>query len=184
MSSPSESSEGPWPRWLTLAQRVGPETSIVEVLSAVDACLDAEGHWLSRLGNVVAVIRRHLPDLLMVAIYLTARPGTHLELGPHQGPPTFSRQRWGEGVVGSAALERAGQIIGDMKYFPGYIPAYREIHSEIGLPVVRDRVVLAVLNAASIDSGRFGIVEAELLQGVAERLSARWPDAWRAGLPI
>lgn len=184
MSSPSESGEGPWPRWLTLAQRVGPETPIPEVLLAVEACLDGGGHWLSRLGNVVALIRRNLPDLLLVTVYLTARPGTYLELGPLQGPPTFSRVRWGEGVVGSAALERAGQIIGDMKYFAGYIPAYREIRSEIGLPVVRERIVLAVLNAASTEPMRFGIVEAELLQGIAERLETRWPDAWQAGLPL
>lgn len=90
---------------------------------------------------------------------------------------------WGDGVVGSCALERAVQIVAEMRRFPGYVAAYRAIQSEIALPLVRDRIVMGVLNATSAQPGRFGIVEAELLQGVAERLERSWPETWWAGIP-
>lgn len=145
------------------------------MLQAVEGCLQAEADWRSRLALVASAVRGHFPDLLLVAIYVTELPGTWLDLGPLQGPATFARIAWGEGAVGSAALERAVQIIGEMKYFPGYVAAHREICSEIAVPVIRDRIVLAVIDAASAAPGRFGIVEAELLQGIAAQLALAWP---------
>lgn len=185
LSSPSERirAPGPLPPWLSALQAVGPESALPEVWAAVEGLL-AEDHWLSRLTNVTAVLRRHMPDLFSASIYLTGHPGSHLWLGPSQGPPLPSRIGWGEGVVGSAALERAVQIIAETRRFHGYRPPYPEMVSEIALPLVRNRIVMGVLEASAPVAGRFAVVEAELLQGVAERLERAWPEAWWTGIPF
>gem|GEM_PF-5728829 len=186
MSSPSERipAQGPPPPWLSALQAIGPERALPEVWKAVEGCLREEDHWLARLTNVTAALRRAMPDLFSVGVYLTGHPGSHLWLGPSQGPPMPSRVEWGEGVVGSSALERAVQIIADTRRFHGYRPPYPDMASEIALPLVRNRIVMGVLAASAPVAGRFGVVEAELLQGVAERLERAWPEAWWTGIPF
>lgn len=186
LSSPSNRVpvSGPLPPWLAALQAIGPESTLGEVWEAVGGCLAQGDHWLSRLTNVMAALRRHMPDLFSLGVYLTGHPGSHLWLGPSQGPPALARIAWGEGVVGSCALERAVQIVAETRRFHGYRPPYAEIASEIALPLVRNRIVMGVLWASSVSSGRFGVVEAELLQGVAERLEAAWPPKWRTGIPF
>ncbi len=181
-SSPSEGRKSAWPAWLTALQQITPESAVPEVLTALERGLGAEGHWLARLSNTVALLRRYLPDLFSAGFYITARPGTHLWLGPYQGPPTFAQVEWGDGAVGSAANERAVQIIAQLRRFPNYVPAYRAIRSEIALPLVRDRMVLGVLDATSEAEARFGIVEAEFLSLCAERIVRAWPQG-SAGIP-
>ena len=92
-------------------------------------------------------------------------------VGPFSGPPSPLVIPWGQGVIGSCAAERAVQIVGSIKKFPGYIAAVPETRSEVGLPVIRNNHLYAVLDCQSPEMDGVDLLAVEWLAEVAQNLS-------------
>ncbi len=173
---------GAWPRWLSALQAIGSESTNGDVLHALEACLSAQEHWLSRLANTVAVLSGCLPRLLWLGIYLVPEEGDHLFLGPCAGGTNFARLGWGEGLVGTCARGNSVEIAGDVRRIAFHVPADRAARAEAAFPVVCNGKVVGVVNALAADAEALGLVELELLSGYADLLSCHWPRGWRQGV--
>lgn len=156
--------------------KITPESRVPEVLAAAEAVLDRrDDAWESRLQLLWALAWRALPPLVGLHLYAADPPGVHLKLAASQGGPAALGHRWHEGLVGTAAADRAVQIVPFLRLLLGHQVADAAALSAIAVPVTR-RGVRAVVLATAPDRDGLGVVEAELLQGLSGLMAARWPD--------
>lgn len=151
------------------------EPTLPELLVQMDDWLHKDANFLANVCNVSAFLYHTLPDISWLGWYVTETIGGDLTLGPFQGPPTLSRLAWGKGVAGSAAFERAVQIVEDIRRFRGNVKDGLDTRSEVAIPVIQSGLVRSVLSVKSKTVARFGVFEVELLRELAGRVGEKWP---------
>ncbi|MCL4493768.1 MAG: GAF domain-containing protein [Firmicutes bacterium] len=146
--------------------------------SKLKSALESIANWTKEgpddvaiMANVVAQIRLLWPEWSWIGFYRVFHLGQDLMVGPFSGPPSPLVIPWGQGVIGSCAAERAVQIVGSIKKFPGYIAAVPETRSEVGLPVIRNNHLYAVLDCQSPEMDGVDLLAVEWLAEVAQNLS-------------
>ena len=92
-------------------------------------------------------------------------------LGPFQGRPACIRIPFGKGVCGTAAATLEVQRVDDVNAFPGHIACDGASVSELVIPIVRDGVLLAVLDLDSPEPARFDEADKAGLTAIAALLA-------------
>ncbi len=141
-----------------------PKADLYRDLAAQAAgLLTGETDWLANSANVAALIFQGIPHLNWVGFYFWR--GDELVLGPFQGKVACVRIALGRGVCGTAAQRHETVIAPDVSQFPGHIACDSASRSEIVLPLVKDGMLLGVLDLDSPDLARF---DAEDASGLAQ----------------
>ncbi len=148
-----------------------------DLLAAVDALTSAEPDAIANMANAAAVIWQYLPDLNWAGFYrmVPAGDGDELVLGPFQGKAACIRIPLGKGVCGTAAATRETQLVEDVHAFPGHIACDAASRSELVVPLVKDGVVLGVLDLDSPEPARFDAEDARGCEALAALLAERLP---------
>lgn len=123
---------------------------------------------IANAANLSALIWQGLPDLNWAGFYFMKPQG--LVLGPFQGKPACVWIPHGKGVCGTAAATKQTLIVPDVHVFEGHIACDSASNSEIVVPLVRDGVVIGVLD---LDSPKFSRFTPEDARGL-EALAAAW----------
>ena len=148
-----------------------------ELLGAADALTAGEPDAVANMANVAALLWEFLPDLNWAGFYRVAptRDGaaSELVLGPFVGRPACIRIPLGTGVCGAAAASGATQLVEDVHAFPGHIACDAASQSELVVPVLRDGVVIAVIDLDSPRLARFTADDAAGVEALAALLSDR-----------
>jgi L-methionine (R)-S-oxide reductase len=131
------------------------------LLPQLRAMVGGETDLVANLGNVAAALKEQF-GWLWVGFYLVRN--TELVLGPFQGPVACTRIRKGAGVCGTAWARAETVIVPDVDLFPGHIACSSASRSEIVVPVIREGLVVAVLDADSVETGHFDGVDARFLE--------------------
>jgi len=139
-----------------------------DILSSVEGLVAAESDLIANMANIAAVLFEALPRINWAGFYLMKEG--ELVLGPFQGRVACTRIALGRGVCGTAAAEKRIQRIDDVHSFPGHIACDAASASEIVLPLVKDDVLLGVLDIDSPEPARFGEAEQALLEQVVSFL--------------
>lgn len=139
-----------------------------DILSSIEGLVAAESDPIANMANIAAVLFEALPRINWAGFYLMR--GNELVLGPFQGRVACTRIALGRGVCGTAAAERKTQRIDDVHSFPGHIACDAASASEIVVPLIRDGVVLGVLDIDSPETARFGDEEQTMLEQVVALL--------------
>lgn len=126
--------------------------------------------FLANISNFAALIFNNLPQLNWAGFYLLR--DTDLVLGPFQGKPACSCIALGDGVCGTAALQRAAVLVPDVHAFPGHIVCDEASQSEMVLPVFKDGRLVGVLDLDSPRRGRFDEVDRERIEQLLLTLMA------------
>jgi L-methionine (R)-S-oxide reductase len=124
-----------------------------DLASALEGLTAGETDAVANMANAAALIWETLPDLNWAGFYRNV--GGELVVGPFQGRPACIRIKFGEGVCGVAAETRQVQRINDVHAFPGHIACDAASKSEIVVPIIREGVLLGVLDLDSPKLGRF-----------------------------
>ncbi len=131
-----------------------PKTAVYDALrDSLRALIRGQSDFLANISNFAALLFSTLPDLNWTGFYLLR--GNDLVLGPFQGKPACSCIAVGDGVCGTAALQRAAVIVPDVHAFPGHIVCDEASQSEMVLPVFKDSRLVGVLDLDSPVAGRF-----------------------------
>lgn len=133
-----------------------------------EALLQGECNAIANAANLASLIWHSLPDLNWAGFYLY--DGRELVLGPFMGKPACVRIALGKGVCGTAASTRTTQVVEDVHAFPGHIACDAASNSEIVVPLVRDGLLLGVLDLDSPVRGRFDAEDGAAL----EKIAALW----------
>lgn len=142
-----------------------------DLAAAIDAITAGEPDAIANMANVAALIWEYVPDLNWAGFYRLA--GDELVLGPFQGKAACIRISLGKGVCGTAAAERATQLVADVHAFPGHIACDAASASEIVVPLLADGQLIGVLDLDSPVPGRFDTDDQAGLERIAALLAPR-----------
>ncbi len=121
----------------------------------LDALLEGETDQTANLANASALLYQHFSSVNWAGFYLYSQKENELILGPFQGLPACVRIAIGKGVCGTAAQTFETQRVEDVHAFPGHIACDSASASEIVVPLVKNGILLGVLDVDSPEQNRF-----------------------------
>ena len=124
-----------------------------DLLSDLRGLFDGETDLIANAANAAAAMWQYLPNINWAGFYFMQ--GDTLVLGPFAGKPACVRIPLGRGVCGTAAANRATIVVPDVHAFPGHIACDSASNSEIVVPLIRNGVVIGVLDIDSPTLDRF-----------------------------
>jgi len=136
-----------------------------ELAEQISALLGSERDPIANAANLSAYLFMALPAVNWVGFYFL-RDG-ELVVGPFQGKPACVRIKVGDGVCGTAAQRRQSILVEDVHAFPGHIACDVASRSELVIPLIRDGVLLGVLDLDSPDLARFDLEDQIGLERIA-----------------
>ena len=142
-----------------------------DLLSAAGALTADEPDGVANMANVAALLWEFLPDCNWTGFYRMV--DGELVLGPFVGRPACIRIPVGRGVCGAAAESAETQLVPDVHAFPGHIACDGDTQSELVVPVLRDRAVIAVIDLDSPSPARFDEADRAGIEALALLLSDR-----------
>ena len=135
------------------------------LLKQAQSLLEDEHDLIANMSNISALLFNNLPDVSYAGFY--RYQNNELILGPFQGPVACMHIAIGKGVCGTAAKARETQIVPDVHKFAGHIACDAATNSEIVIPIMKNEVLIAVLDLDSTDFARFDDIDAEYLTKIA-----------------
>ena len=144
------------------------KTRYAELLPQLKAVTSGETDRVANLANVVAAIRQTF-GFFWIGFYRV--DGDELVLGPFQGDIACTRIARGRGVCGTAWMRAEPLLVADVDAFPGHIACSSAARSEIVVPVIRDGVVIGVLDIDSDRLDDFSETDLRGLQDICNWLS-------------
>lgn len=142
-----------------------------DLRDAALALTDGEADGVANMANLAALIGLFLPDLNWAGFYRMV--DGELVLGPFTGKPACIRIPLGRGVCGTAAATGETQCVADVHAFPGHIACDAASRSELVVPVLRDGVVIAVIDLDSPIPARFDAEDAAGIETLARAIAGR-----------
>lgn len=133
----------------------------------LDALLEGESNQTANLANASALLYQHFSSVNWAGFYLHSQKEDELILGPFQGLPACVRIAIGKGVCGTAAQTFETQRVKDVHAFPGHIACDSASASEIVVPLVKNGVLLGVLDVDSPEQNRFSEEDQKILEEFA-----------------
>lgn len=112
----------------------------------VKGLIEGEADLIANLANIAAALKAQF-GWLWVGFYLVKE--NELVLAPFQGPVACTRIKKGRGVCGSSWAAAKSLIVPDVEKFPGHIACSSLSRSEIVIPMIRNGVVVGVLDVDS-----------------------------------
>ena len=148
----------------------GNKTEIYQsLIPQIKGLLEGEPDLVANLANVCAALKEQF-GWLWVGFYLVKPSVTAAEdelvLGPFQGPVACTRIKKGRGVCGSAWQKAETLVVDDVEKFPGHIACSSLSRSEIVLPIIRNKEVIAVLDADSELPAHFDETDKKYLEEI------------------
>jgi GAF domain-containing protein len=137
------------------------------LLPQIKSIIENETDLIANLANISACLKTQF-NWLWVGFYLVK--DDELVLGPFQGPIACTRIKKGRGVCGTAWQEMKTIIVADVEKFPGHIACSSLSKSEIVLPIIRNGVVIGVLDVDSEQLGFFDEIDQGFLEEVVRGL--------------
>ncbi|MGG4000333.1 GAF domain-containing protein [Anoxybacillus kestanbolensis] len=144
------------------------EENYALVIEQLQALISDEKNVIANLANAAALLNYFLHDINWVGFYVAE--GNELVLGPFQGLPACVRIPFGKGVCGTAAAEKRTVRVADVHTFPGHIACDAASQSEIVVPMMKNGVVIGVLDIDSPIKNRFDEIDEQYLQRFVETL--------------
>lgn len=144
------------------------------MLSQSKALLQGENDPIAGLANLAALLKETF-HFFWVGFYLVK--GNQLVLGPFQGSVACSRIAFGKGVCGTAWAQKKSQLVPDVEQFEGHIACSSLSRSEVVVPILVNKNVVAVLDIDSMqlnDFDRNDITQLETLSDII----GDWLTAW------
>jgi L-methionine (R)-S-oxide reductase len=128
------------------------EEQYKELIPQIKGLLTGEPDLIANLANICAALKEQF-GWLWVGFYWVKN--NELVLAPFQGPVACTRIKKGKGVCGTSWAEARTLIVPDVEQFPGHIACSSLSKSEIVVPVIRNGIVLGVLDVDSAELNSF-----------------------------
>ena len=136
------------------------------LIAQAEALLSGESNRISNAANLSALLYQELPRVNWAGFYFLEND--ELMLGPFQGKPACVRISMGQGVCGTAALSGAVQRVADVHEFKGHIACDTGSASELVIPLVKDGLLIGVLDIDSPHKDRFSAGDEDGLVRLAD----------------
>jgi GAF domain-containing protein len=152
---------------ISVSQAADKATVYKELLPQVRNLLDCEIDLIANLANLAAVLKEAF-GFLWVGFYLVKND--QLVLGPFQGSVACTRIPKGKGVCGRSWDMADTVVVPDVDQFEGHIACSSLSRSEIVVPLVKDGLVIGVLDIDSDRLNTFDEIDAHFLEKMVDML--------------
>src|SRR5437867_4731241 len=144
--------------------------TLVEINHEITSILD-----LDELLNKIAELTNRIVPYEIFAIFLVddEKQDLYLRLAIGHPPELVKnlRIKLGDGVTGTAAMERKTVVVDDVRTYPRYIEAVKNARSELAVPLVSQNRVVGVLDIESPEPGYFREDQVKLLNLLASQIA-------------
>src|SRR2546428_8372596 len=145
-------------------------STLVEINHEITSILD-----LDELLQKIAELTNRIVAFEVFAIFLVDYEKQELYLRFAIGhPPDVVKNlriKIGNGVTGTAAMERTIVVVDDVRTYPRYIEAVKNIRSELAVPLISQNRVVGVLDIESPEPGYFREDQVKLLNLLASQIA-------------
>src|SRR5437867_7695730 len=144
-------------------------STLVEINHEITSILD-----LDELLNKIAELTHRIVPYEIFSIFLVDEERQELYLRFAIGHPPEARNLRipvGQGVTGTAALERKPVVVDDVRKYPRYIEAVKDARSELAVPLISKNRVVGVLDIESPQIGYFRGEQVRLLNLLASQIA-------------
>ena len=131
--------------------------------------LSSEKDYLANISNATAIINACIDNINWAGFYFLK--DDELVLGPFQGLPACNRIAIGKGVCGTAVATREVQLVEDVHKFPGHIACDSASNSELVIPIIKDDMIIGVLDLDSPEFNRFSQIHVDALLKFIDKLN-------------
>ena len=131
---------------LIISSILNKEQKYLALLPQIKALVTGENNLTANLANISAALKQTF-NWWWVGFYWV--DDNELVLGPFQGPIACTRIAKGKGVCGSSWLNQQTIVVPDVEKFPGHIACSAASKSEIVVPIIKNNVVIGVLDCDS-----------------------------------
>lgn len=138
------------------------------LVKQVESIIEGEHDMIANMANVAALIHRTF-GFWWTGFYRVEN--NELLLGPFQGPEACIHIGFGKGVCGKAWERCETIVVDDVEQFPGHIACSSESKSEIVVPLVRNGIVVAVLDIDSEKLATFDATDKQYLEEIASLMT-------------
>ena len=125
--------------------------------------MEGEPDLVANLANIAAALKEQF-GWFWVGFYIVK--DSALVVGPFQGPVACTRIRKGRGVCGTAWEKAQTIIVPNVEKFPGHIACSSLSKSEIVVPIIRNKHVVALLDADSNACDDFDTTDQQFLEAI------------------
>jgi L-methionine (R)-S-oxide reductase len=139
-----------------------PQTNYNLFIENIEGYITPTLPLVANLANFSALVAYFFDHVNWAGFYLMHQD--RLVLGPFQGLPACTEIAIGKGVCGTSALLRKTVVVPKTADFPGHIVCDDASLSEIVVPIIKDGVLIGVLDVDSPLENRFGSLEQEYLE--------------------
>ncbi len=146
------------------------------VSASIDALLEDEDDWIAALATVVCELHHAFEAFDWTGFYRVIA-NEMLVIGPYQGTHGCLRIPFSKGVCGAAARSKTTQLVPDVEAFPGHIACSATTRSELVVPLLRDGIVIAVLDIDSNAEAAFDEVDQQEVEAICASLVKRFTSA-------
>jgi L-methionine (R)-S-oxide reductase len=132
---------------------------------AAAAIVEGEPDGIANMANLAALVWQFVPALNWAGFYRVVEG--ELVLGPFIGKPACIRIPFGQGVCGTTAARGKTLCVADVHAFPGHIACDAQTRSELVVPVLSNKKVIAVIDLDSPEPARFDSDDVDGMEAVA-----------------
>lgn len=143
------------------------EEQYQSLIPQIKALISGEPDLIANMANIAAALKEQF-GWFWVGFYLVKND--ELVLGPFQGPVACTRIRKGRGVCGSSWEKSITLIVPDVEKFPGHIACSSLSKSEIVVPVIRNKEVVAILDIDSDQLNNFDTIDQAYLEKIVQMI--------------
>ncbi len=140
----------------------------IDLAQSLRNLLGEERDPIANMANMASLLYFSLPSINWSGFYLY--DSQELVLGPFHGKPACVRIQMGKGVCGTSAIKRETLMIENVHEFPGHIACDADSKSEIVIPMIKDDIIIGVLDIDSPNFARFDEDDKNGLQQLLEIL--------------
>ena len=131
--------------------------------------IDKDAEVVSNLSNISRLLFETFNNTSWCGFYLVKKDC--LYLGPYQGPIACTRIEYGNGVCGTAWKLSQSQVVANVHEYPGHIACSSKTNSEIVVPILKDDIVIGVIDLDSEEFDNFHEDDRVLLEKTADIIS-------------
>jgi L-methionine (R)-S-oxide reductase len=139
------------------------------LIPQIEALVQGESDFVANCANIAAALRQSF-GFFWVGFYFV-KNNDELVLGPFQGDIACTRIQLGKGVCGTSWEKKETIIVDDVDQFPGHIACSSLSKSEIVVPILRNDIVLGVLDVDSDQLADFDETDKIYLERLALLIS-------------
>lgn len=138
------------------------------MIAQARALLEGESDLIANCANLASLAKLYLDNINWIGFYINK--DDTLVLGPFQGLPACVRIPFGKGVCGKAAATQTIQCIDNVHLFEGHIACDSASNSELVVPIIKNGLVIGVLDIDSPVFNRFDTTDITYMKKLVEVL--------------